>query len=184
MSWNLALPLCEQRARTPARLALAADGAELTYADLAERAGRLAALLRAHGLGPGNRIGILGSRSLLAIEAVLGVAWAGAAYIPLGVRWPEHRIAAALALADCDALIVDGNGLGVITPALLATTRLVVLPTGDAVRGLAGKSENPRPLCGRAALPVMEATGGVYTCGPQSARGDAHDGAYSSTATP
>ncbi len=95
MNWNLAHPVFEQSLRTPERLALVADGVELTYAELVRRASRLAAALRDHGIGRGSRVGILGSRSLIALEAVLGVAWAGATYVPLGLRWPEQRLNAA-----------------------------------------------------------------------------------------
>ena len=66
MNWNLAYPVFEQAVRTPERLALAADGVELTYADLVRRAGWLAAALRDRGIVRGSRVGVLGSRSLIA----------------------------------------------------------------------------------------------------------------------
>ncbi|WP_415853096.1 AMP-binding protein, partial [Streptomyces albus] len=42
--------------RTPRRTALVADGRRLSYAELDEAADRVAAGLRAHGLGPGSRL--------------------------------------------------------------------------------------------------------------------------------
>ncbi len=140
MSWNPARPVLEQSRRTPAGLALAADGVELRYDALVARAARLAAALRAQGIGEGSRVGILGSRSLIAVEAVLGVAWAGAAYVPLGLKWPEARLAAALALARPDALIVDRGGVGLLAPAVLAATRLLLLPDDDTAQGFPGQS--------------------------------------------
>lgn len=136
MNWNLAHPVCEQSRRTPERLALAADGVDLTYAELVRRAARLAAALGERGIGRGSRVGILGSRSLIAVEAVLGVAWAGAAYVPLGLRWPEARLKAVLALVGLDAMVVDGRGLGLLTPDLLLATKLLVLPTDDLLQSL------------------------------------------------
>jgi D-alanine--poly(phosphoribitol) ligase subunit 1 len=133
VNWNLASTVFEQSRRTPGALALAADGVELSYADLVSRAGRLAAALAAHGIGVGSRVGILGSRSLIAVEAVLGVVCAGAAYVPLGIRWPVERLKAALALSRCDALIVDRSGMNQLSPALLAGPRLAVLPDDDSV---------------------------------------------------
>ena len=131
MHWNPAFPVFEQSGRTPQRLALYADGIDLTYEGLARRAGRLAAALRERGIGRGSRVGILGSRSLIAVEAVLGVAWAGATYVPLGLRWPEERLLAVMSLVHLDALIVDGRGLALLTPAVRAAARSLLLPDDE-----------------------------------------------------
>jgi amino acid adenylation domain-containing protein len=108
---NLAWPVYEQGRRLPNRTAVLADGQALTYAQLVERAARLAGVLSGHGIGAGRRIGILGSRSLVAVEAVLAAAWVGATYVPLGLRWPQTRLASVLARLRLDALIVDRDGL-------------------------------------------------------------------------
>lgn len=136
MNWNPARSVFDQSRRTPGSLALFADGVELTYVDLVRRASRLAAALWKRGIGRGSRVGILGSRSLVSVEAVLGVAWAGATYVPLGLRWPENRLNAALSLVALDAVIADAGGLGCITSLLLAETKLVVVPTDSAARAL------------------------------------------------
>lgn len=136
MSWNPASLVFAQSRRTPAALALAADGVELTYAELAARAGRLAVALGARGIGRGSQVGILGSRSLVAVEAVLGTAWAGATYVPLGLAWPASRLEAVLAQLDLDAVIADGRGVALLTSSLPAATRLLLLPGGDAARTL------------------------------------------------
>lgn len=133
MNWNPAEPVFRQSRRTPDRLALYADGIELSYAGLACRAARLASALRAEGIGPGSRVGILGSRSLIAMEAVLGVAWCGATYVPLGLRWPEERIKAVIALTGLDAMIVDPSGAGLLTADLLAGIRVLALPDAAAM---------------------------------------------------
>ncbi len=136
MNWNPSRPVFGQSRRTPESLALFADGVELTYADLVRRASRLAAALRKQGIGRGSRVGILGSRSLVSVEAVLGVAWCGATYVPLGLSWPESRLNAALSLVALDAVIADERGLGCITPLLLAETKLVVVPSDSAAHAL------------------------------------------------
>lgn len=128
MNWNLAVAVLAQCHRTPGHLALCADGTDLTYAELVQRAKRLAGALFACGVGPKRRVAILGSRSLVAVEAVLGVAWAGAAYVPLGLRWPEARLQSAIALARPDAIIADDRGAKLLTPQLLASVPLVVVP--------------------------------------------------------
>jgi D-alanine--poly(phosphoribitol) ligase subunit 1 len=141
MNWNPLQAIFEQSLLTPERLALYADDVELSYADLMRRAARLAAALREQGIGRGSRVGILGSRSLIAIEALLGVAWCGAAYVPLGLKWPEERIKAALALTRLDAMIADNNGVSLLTPAMLTATKVLVLPTNEASHMLQGVAE-------------------------------------------
>ncbi|MPZ44127.1 MAG: amino acid adenylation domain-containing protein [Betaproteobacteria bacterium] len=136
MSFNPAQPVFEQCLRTPDRLALYAGGVELTYAELRTRAARLAHALQARGMGRGERIGILGSRSLTAMLAVLGAAWAGATYVPLGVRWPQPRLQSVLPRVALDGLIVDETGLALLTPSLLDAIPLLVVPSDAAWRGL------------------------------------------------
>ena len=153
MNWNPVQAIFEQSLRTPEQLALHADGVELSYADLIRRVERLAAVLREHGIGRGSRVGILGSRSMIAIEAVLGVAWCGATYVPLGLRWPEERMKAVIALTNLDAMIVDNTGASLITSATLAT-QVIVLPTREAMRRLPDTAE--RIVLTLEALPEVE----------------------------
>ncbi len=137
MNWNLAHPVFEQSIRTSEGLALAADGVELTYAELVLQASRLAAALHDQGIGRGGRVGILGSRSLVALKAVLGVAWAGASYVPLNLRWPAQRLSAVLAQVAPDALVADERGLGILTKDVIGATTLLFVPTDDAANALA-----------------------------------------------
>lgn len=137
MSWNPASPVLSQSRRTPDRLALHADEAELSYAGLADRARRLAAALRGHGIGRGSRVGILGSRSLEAVLAVLGISWSGATYVPLGLKWPARRLEAALSLCPVDAVVADRGGLALLGPAVLKGVKLLLLPDARALRSVA-----------------------------------------------
>ncbi|MCY1078719.1 non-ribosomal peptide synthetase [Archangium lansingense] len=83
-----------QAARTPEALAVvAADGATLTYAQLMERAHRLANFLRARGVRPEARVGLCLERSLDMVVALLGILEAGAAYVPLDSAYPAERLA-------------------------------------------------------------------------------------------
>ncbi|MGV9253899.1 amino acid adenylation domain-containing protein [Streptomyces sp. NPDC003697] len=84
-----------QAARTPDRTALveAATGVRLDYADLDARAERLAAVLRADGVAPGDRVAVLLQRSRHTVIAVLAVLKAGAAYVPVEAGYPAERIA-------------------------------------------------------------------------------------------
>jgi amino acid adenylation domain-containing protein/non-ribosomal peptide synthase protein (TIGR01720 family) len=69
-----------------------ADAPPLSYRAVEERANRLANLLRRLGAGPGELVAVQLERSPAMIEALLGIAKSGAAYLPLETTYPEARI--------------------------------------------------------------------------------------------
>ncbi|MEV6345245.1 amino acid adenylation domain-containing protein [Actinoplanes sp. NPDC051851] len=75
----------------PRAVAVRQDGDELTYADLAGAAERVAAALHARGIGPGDTVAVATGRSLLWPVALLGVLRAGAAYVPIDPLAPRQR---------------------------------------------------------------------------------------------
>ncbi|GAA2717815.1 MULTISPECIES: amino acid adenylation domain-containing protein [Streptomyces] len=66
----------------------------MTYGQLDAHADALAARLVAHGVRPGELIGVCGSRSLEALVALLGILKAGCAYVPLDEDLPPARLRA------------------------------------------------------------------------------------------
>jgi amino acid adenylation domain-containing protein len=80
-----------QATRTPEAVAVACQGEELTYAELARRAGQVAAGLAARGVGPEVLVALLAPRGLDFAAAVLGVLAAGGAWLPLAPRQPPRR---------------------------------------------------------------------------------------------
>ncbi|HEV2149289.1 MAG TPA: amino acid adenylation domain-containing protein [Longimicrobiaceae bacterium] len=83
----------EARARsTPDAPAVVWEGGEITYGELDARAGRLASRLRARGVGPETRVGVLAERSPEMVVAVLAVLKAGGAYVPLDPEYPAERL--------------------------------------------------------------------------------------------
>ncbi|WP_327195511.1 non-ribosomal peptide synthase/polyketide synthase [Paenibacillus alvei] len=82
----------EQAERTPEAEAVVYENDRLTYAELNERANRLAATLRASGIGRETIVGILAERSLDLLVAVLAVWKAGGAYVPLDPDYPADRV--------------------------------------------------------------------------------------------
>jgi len=99
----------EQAALHPERLALIAEDRSLTFAELNERANRLAHYLRAQGVGPETRVALLLSRSSEVLVGVLAVLKADGAYVPVDAGYPQERIDFMLEDAGADVMLVaDG----------------------------------------------------------------------------
>ncbi|WP_265299522.1 non-ribosomal peptide synthetase [Verminephrobacter eiseniae] len=81
----------DQAASSPERVALLGDGAPLSYAALAHRALRIAALLQAEGVVAGDPVAVTLPRGADQIAAVLGVLAAGAVYVPVNLEQPDAR---------------------------------------------------------------------------------------------
>ena len=87
-----------------------------SWLEFRDRAARLAGVLKAQGLGPGDRVAILELNSDRYLEYMMGVWWAGGALNPVNTRWSAVEIA--YSIDDCDSCI---------------------LLIGDAFLGLAGE---------------------------------------------
>ena len=74
------------------KLAVAAGGRALTYAQLNRAANRLARCLLAAGAKPNQLIAILHDKGVEQVVAVFGILTSGAAYVPVDPRWPQERI--------------------------------------------------------------------------------------------
>ncbi|GAA1982229.1 hypothetical protein GCM10009838_49620 [Catenulispora subtropica] len=90
----------DQVGRTPATIAVEASDAVWSYADLNERANRLAHLLLARGAGPECRVAVMVPRSAALVSVMLGVFKAGAVYLPIDSEYPADRVAYILADAQ------------------------------------------------------------------------------------
>ncbi|PYS93247.1 MAG: hypothetical protein DMF50_13740, partial [Acidobacteria bacterium] len=93
-----------QAGRTPEAVALTCEGLSLTYGELSARAGRVARLLRARGVGPESRVGVCLDRSPEMIVAIVGILNAGGAYVPLDPAYPRQRLA--FILEDSHARVI------------------------------------------------------------------------------
>jgi amino acid adenylation domain-containing protein len=78
----------------------------LSYAQLNERANKVAHLLRSRGVQPGQIVGIMVERSFAMIIGIFGILKAGAAYLPISPDDPPDRIGFVLADAGVAVLLV------------------------------------------------------------------------------
>jgi amino acid adenylation domain-containing protein/thioester reductase-like protein len=73
-------------------VAVVGEGGELSYGELDCRAGGVASVLGGLGVQPAALVGILATRSVDAVVAMLGVHRAGAAFLPLDATFPSERL--------------------------------------------------------------------------------------------
>lgn len=88
----------------PDHPAVVDDERVLTYAELHDLAGRIAALLRNMGVGPGSRVGLYLNKCAEAVAGIYGIMRAGAAYVPLDARAPDDRVG--YIARDCDLSVL------------------------------------------------------------------------------
>ncbi|MGD0068388.1 MAG: amino acid adenylation domain-containing protein, partial [Streptosporangiaceae bacterium] len=102
-----------QVARTPDAVAVVCEGSAFSYAEVDERANRLARYLVSMGAGPERLVAIAMARSAEMMVAVLAVLKAGAAYLPVDLAYPPDRIAYMLTDAGPIAVLTTaGAGAG------------------------------------------------------------------------
>ncbi|MET8775989.1 acyl-CoA synthetase [Nocardia sp. NPDC004654] len=89
----------------PDRVALADDGREVTYAQLEERANKLAHYLLEHGVQPGDKVGIYSRNTIEAVEAMVAVFKARAVMINVNYRYVENELQYIFDNSDMVALI-------------------------------------------------------------------------------
>ncbi|MEV0534381.1 amino acid adenylation domain-containing protein, partial [Kitasatospora sp. NPDC050463] len=111
-----------QAARTPDAVALTSGELNLTYAQLDERANRIAHHLVALGAGPDRVIGLSLERGPDLIPALLGILKSGAAYLPLDPANPADRLAYMLADAGSPILVTHSA----LEPIEFAGTRVLI----------------------------------------------------------
>ncbi|WP_049855116.1 non-ribosomal peptide synthetase [Dickeya fangzhongdai] len=120
-SWNdTALPfpamtmihqLFEQQvAQHPQAPALQMGHVRLSYAELNQRANRLAHYLIAQGVAPDTRVAVCTERTETMLIALLAILKAGGAYVPLDPEYPATRLAYILEDATPKVLVVDRRG--------------------------------------------------------------------------
>ena len=121
----------KQAARAPDAPAVVSGDVTLSYAELDERANRLARHLASLGAGPGALVAVALERSADLVTALLGVLKAGAAYLPLDPAYPAQRLHYMLTDARPAALLTTAGTL----PATALPPGLPVITLDDPAIG-------------------------------------------------
>jgi len=85
---------------------LVVEGQRRSYAEMEERANRLAHHLAAHGVGPGDHVGIYAYNSVEWVETLWAVFKLRAVWININFRYVEEELSYIFANADLVALVV------------------------------------------------------------------------------
>ncbi len=113
---TLAELFAAQVARTPDGVALVDAGGSVSYRELDARASRWAGWLAARGVGPERFAGVALGRSVPAVVALLAVAKAGGAFLPLDVSYPVGRLRLMADDAAPVVIVCDRASVPVLEP--------------------------------------------------------------------
>lgn len=111
----------------PADTAIIFHGAEITYRELDQQAGRIAGMLLSQDVKKGEIIGLYMKRTPDYFAAMLGVLKAGCAYMPLSVSLPQQRMAYMLETAGVGKVIADQQTEGIFDDSI----QIFGLPKSD-----------------------------------------------------
>ncbi|WP_416564549.1 acyl-CoA synthetase [Nocardia testacea] len=105
MTYNIADLVEHTIDLVPDRVALADDHRSVTFAQLEDRANRLAHYLLEHGVQPGDKVGIYSRNTIEAVESMLAVFKARAVMVNVNFRYVENELQYIFENSDMVALI-------------------------------------------------------------------------------
>src|SRR5215831_7796648 len=120
---------------------------QLTYGELYRFSNSLARALQFHGCRRGDRVGLLVSKSPLAIASTLGVLKADCIYVPLDVESPAVRIVKILDNSEPRLLIVDATGSKALQQVWSHSATLSTIPAASIERSHAVSDGNNYAFC-------------------------------------
>ena len=112
-----------QARRTPEAVAVIAGGTQISYADLAARACKIANTLLGMGVQRGSLVGLACPRTTDMVAGALGIQLAGAAYVPMDPAYPADRLALYAEDSGCPVIVTES----VVADALPKGPALLVL---------------------------------------------------------
>ncbi|GHF27769.1 hypothetical protein GCM10018790_01390 [Kitasatospora xanthocidica] len=154
----------ERVAEHPDAPAVLTGTEELSYAELDERANRLARVLLAHGAGPERVVAVLLPRTAELVTTILAIWKSGSVHMPVDTDYPADRIEFMLTDARPDLILAAPDAVGKIPDGLrdrVVTTDRLTAPA-DTPSGEVTDAERGRPLlpaCGAYIIFTSGSTG-------------------------
>src|SRR5438874_227669 len=94
--------------RSPGKAMVISGEQSLSYGELDALTDKLAGVLRARGVAPGDRVGIYVSKSLASVVSVFAILKAGTCYVPLDPGTPAQRLAYIIRDSGITTLLTSG----------------------------------------------------------------------------
>jgi fatty-acyl-CoA synthase len=136
----------ERRARVaPDHVALVHGATRRSYAELAERIGRLSDTLLELGVAPGERVGWLGDNHPAYLETLFAVAKLGAIFAPVNHRLPAVAIAGVLDDYAVKIVIVNDAAATIEVPAGMHAIHVRRGASAGGYEDLIGSARGDRP---------------------------------------
>jgi long-chain acyl-CoA synthetase len=88
-------------------IAIIANRLHYTYADLHQASAQVVAEMLAHGVGPGDRVGIMGNNSLFWVAAYLATLKLGAVAAPFATTLPTELVSTMQAFVNCRVMLAE-----------------------------------------------------------------------------
>jgi acyl-CoA synthetase (AMP-forming)/AMP-acid ligase II len=136
VAWNIADLIEHTIDAVPGRVALIVGERVETYAQLEDRANRLAHHFAAQGIGPGDHVGIYGFNSLEFVETILAAYKLRAVPINVNYRYVEAELRYLFDNADLVALVHDAQytpRIAAVRESLPMLRHLVAIDDGSGV---------------------------------------------------
>lgn len=177
MATLLSSLLSDAAAARPAHPAVVYEKASLTYAQLANFAGLVAAELGDVGVAKGDRVGVFMPKSCETVGCLYGIMWSGGAYVPLDVGAPPPRIGYMIRNCAMKALLTRANQAARLVGQLEGNSlqRIILLDEKADTAGLSAKLGVPvvtwsqvaarKPLAGPVAVSEHDLAYILYTSG-------------------
>ncbi|AFY95268.1 amino acid adenylation domain-containing protein [Chamaesiphon minutus] len=109
--------LFEERANlNPDAIAVRLEDKYLTYAQLNQRANRLARYLQTLGVKPDAMVGISVERSIEMVVGILGILKAGGAYVPLDPTYPSERLELMITDTEIEIVLTASRSIDRLPP--------------------------------------------------------------------
>jgi acyl-CoA synthetase (AMP-forming)/AMP-acid ligase II len=114
---NIAMLLELPAGTAPDQPILADDERDLTYAEVRDDVGRLAALLLAHGVRPADRVAVFATNSVRVVEVLFAAAAIGAVAVPMNYRARDEEVAHLLRDSAAKVVFADARYLAQLAAA-------------------------------------------------------------------